>query len=184
MSNITIETKLIDAKVTGQSLIGTGRERPVSWGNYFEVQEGRVMNMWAENLEHLVDTGVLQDGKVEVNIYTDIDKERSWVLVIDERVPVDYLYNKLCFTGYYMPPIEVAEHVFSIVGDPNNEIEQWTDRVSYYKKRGSEYNPETGIITTRVSARPTVIDSKKFTMKISEGGVAYFTPYIPGEVEE
>lgn len=184
MSNITIETKLINAKVNSQSLIGTSRERPVSRGNYFWVKEGRVMNMWAENLEHLVKTKVLKDGKVEVIIYTDTENDHSWVLVIDSRVPEDYLYNKLCFTGFYRPPIEVAEHVFSIIGDPNNEIELWTDPVTYYKKRGLDYNPETGLMTTRVSARPTTIDGKKFTMKVSDGGVAYYTPYIPGEIIE
>ena len=160
MSNITIETKLIDAKVTGESLIGTGYERPVSRGNYFWVKEGRVMNMWAENLEHLVKTKVLSDKKVEVNIYTDIETKRSWVLIVDARVPVDYLYNKLCFTGYYRPPLAVAEHVFSIVGDPNNEIELWHDPVEYYKKRGSTYNPKTGIIFTRIEPKSRVLNAK------------------------
>ena len=124
MSNFTVETKLVDAVVDTMSLIGTSRERPISWGNYFWVSEGRVVNMWAENLEHLVSKKVLADKKVLVNIYSYNDCQ--WLLVVDNRIPADYLYNELCFTGYYLPPIEIAQHMFDIVGDPTNQIEKWS----------------------------------------------------------
>ena len=145
-----VERKYVDPKITGRSLIGVGSKRPVPWGNYFWLNEGRVVNMWAENLEHLVNTGIL-DNNIEVLVYT-ID-DYSWVLIIDKRVPPEYLYNKLNFTGSRRPSVEIAEHIFSIIGDPTNEIELWLDPVEYYKKRGSEYNPKTGIITTKINSK-------------------------------
>lgn len=143
----------LPAVVGIQSLIGTSRERPVSWGNYFSLNSlhnPRVVNMWAENLEHLVNTRILDDILIEGWLYEN--KKVQWFLVDDVRVPIDYLYNKLCFTGSFLPSFEIAEHMFNIVGDPEYELERWIDEISYWKKRGSSFNPKTGIITTKINS--------------------------------
>lgn len=149
------------ARVGGQSLIGVDRKRPTSWGNYFWLSNKgpRVVNMWAENMKYLVETGVLFDEMIEGVLFSNgPDWEyQKWFVVDDARVPEEYLYNKFCFTGGMTPPLDIATEMYSIHGDPTGELEEWTDPVSYYRKRGSEYDPKTGIITTRVNSTPREI---------------------------
>lgn len=148
-----IETKMLPVRCASMSLIAIFDERrPVSWGNYFwlyydekmEYDEVRIINMWWENLEALS----LQNGVVEVKIYTDPETKKRWGIITDQRVPPKYLYNKLCFTGYSMPSKEIARDMYDLLGDPENEFEQYTDPVSYWDKRGGKYNPETGIVSS------------------------------------
>lgn len=137
-----------------QSLIGTLSTRPVDWGNYFSLIVGeenadvRIANMWAENLKDA--ESKFLDGEVELTIYQhqkEDGRTLSWALVTDDRIPDDYLYNKLCFTGTSSPPADIITDMFDIVGDPDGELEQYIDPISYYSKKGNmEYNPETGII--------------------------------------
>lgn len=153
-----IETKMLPIRCACQSLIGVGSHRPVSWGNYFWLYDDesgsiRILNMWWENLKSLTRAhnsflaAPIQNGVVEVRIYTDQKLKRKWGIVTDKRVPPEYLYNKLCYTGYLMPTEEIAKSIYDLLGDPENEFEQYTDPVSYYKKRGAKYDPEKGIIT-------------------------------------
>lgn len=154
----------LPAVVGWKSLVGVGKIRPCVWGNYFSLHgkdartSPRVVNMWAENMTHLVDTGVLEDGMIEGKLFSYTD--RHWFVVTDPRVPLEYLYNKFNFTGYYRPPLEIAMEMYAHYGDPTNELEQWTDPVSYYGKRGAEYNPDKGLVITYCEGHPKYIELK------------------------
>jgi hypothetical protein len=143
-----VETKSIAPAVAMHSLIGTGPERPCGWGNYFSLHDKgravRVLNMWMENLEDATNK-FLDDGLVKIRLYRD--GERAWCLIDDPRIPADYYYNKLCFTGAPHPPFEVVCDAYAHLGDPHNELEQFTDPASYYAKRGGRYNAESGSVS-------------------------------------
>lgn len=120
-----------------QSLIGVSPQRPCSWGNYFWIPNPdpgagsiRILNMWAENLEE-ARKRFLPDGKVKVLRYG------NRAIVIDDRIPDEWLYNKLCFTGGGGIDLDAAFVFYSILGDPTNELEQFIDKDSYYAKRGA-----------------------------------------------
>lgn len=123
----------LPAAVSGQSLIGVGHQRPCSWGNYFWIDEVRILNMWAENLETARER-FLTDNKVKVL------RSGNRAIVIDDRIPDEWLYNKLCFTGGGSISLEQAAIFYAILGDPDNEIEQFIDGKSYYAKRGGRVN--------------------------------------------
>lgn len=150
-----VETKKVPIHQGGMSLIGVGNERPCSWGNYFgliiENKEVRVLNMWWENLEH-AHKEYLKGDDVQIRLYSQGDGShtRRWCLIDDERIPKNYYYNKLCFTGFGGGTSkEVARDMYDYLGDPDYEFERFVDPVSYYKKRGGDYNPETGIVSYR-----------------------------------
>lgn len=97
-------------------------------------------NFWAENLKAAVPL-FLTDGKVRVRYYEWVNKNNlrlSGVVIDDSRIPRDWYYSKMCFTGSWLPPLEIAQDIYSIHGDPTNELEKWTDEDAYYKKRGYE----------------------------------------------
>lgn len=149
--------KKVPAAIGCMSLVGIHGKAPYSWGNYFDlavprnkngqiVWGGRVANMWAENLTALVKDKTLSDGMVEVMMYDD-----EFCIVVDPRVPVEYLYNKLCFTGSYPPRIEILQEMYEILGDPGNEIERYVSPEKYYTDRGHSY--KNGIVTMRINAK-------------------------------
>lgn len=126
----------IPATVGMMSLVGVRGEFPVSWGNYFWFGERgpRCVNMWAENLEEACKR-FLPDGAIEGYLFDD-----KWFVVADDRVPADWLYNDLCFTGGSSPSDpETIQEMYSIHGDSNNASEQYLDPVTYHAKRGGEY---------------------------------------------
>lgn len=144
-----VETKFLPIKCAGMSLIGVGPERPTSWGNYFWITDRiRILNMWWENLASLK---YELENTVKVRIYDD-----EFGIIIDERVPEEYLYNKLCYTGGRFPPKEIVKDIFNLLGDPTNEFELFEDPVSYYAKRGGKYNPTTGIVTYTFKSEGTM----------------------------
>lgn len=144
-----IEERDIPAMVCERSLVGVGPDRPCSWGNYFWTKiDGcsvRVLNMWAENLE-AAEHRFLPDGLIRVRHYKSLDSRAKFCLVIDSRIPADWRHDKLCFTGGYRPSAEQAKDMYECLGDPNNELEQFTDPKSYHAKRGGEYNEQTGVV--------------------------------------
>lgn len=142
---------LLPAQVGMQSLIGVGGKPPYSWANYFSLASGeRVVNMWAENLEAAIPR-YLPDGMVKVRRY-DTDRGK-FAVVVDERLPETWLYNKFCFTGGGFPTADVALDMYSYFGDPDFEYEQFTDRRSYYAKRGGNYNESQGFIRYNEESR-------------------------------
>ena len=138
-----VEEKYIPARVGMMSLIGVGDHRPCSWGNYFSFAKTgdmwglRCLNMWAENLNEARGRFLL-DGLVKVRIYTEAKGENSegqWCIVIDERIHKDWRYDKCCYTGTWRPGIDVARDIYETLGDPDNELEYWTDNEMYHAKR-------------------------------------------------
>lgn len=138
-----VEEKYIEAQVGSMSLIGVGKERPCSWGNYFwfsrsskDPREGlRCINMWAENLDTARER-FLHDGLVKVRVYEG--ERMDWAIVIDERIPKKWRYDTCCYTGGWRPGIEIARDIYETLGDPGNELEWWTDNEMYHAKRCEE----------------------------------------------
>lgn len=148
-----VRTK-IQAIVGMQSLAGSGREPcPKSFGNYFSFWTSmedfhnnidiRCVNMWSENLEEAAKR-FLKDGLIEGVLFTEERKDgriNRWFVVDDPRLPSkDWLYNKFCWTGSYVPrDKELLREMYSIHGDPTNEIEEFIDPKSYHTRHGAEY---------------------------------------------
>jgi len=161
----------VPARVGQMSLIGVSGEAPYSWGNYFWLLSGeRVVNMWAENLEAAV-VRFLTDGMVHIRRYET--GRGAFAVIVDERIPENWLYNKFCFTGGGLPDAEVARDMYSYYGDPTNEIERFTDQRSYWAKRGGRFNEAGGWISYDGESRAAAaayIDSARFKME------GYFAP--------
>lgn len=139
------ELMMVRAAVGMMSLVGVHGEAPHAWGNYFSLAytDLRVLNFWAENLEAAVQQGFLHDGQVQVRAWeweTPHGKRKACIIE-DERIPKDWYYNKLCFTGGPWPPMEIAKQMYEILGDPDNEFEQFTDPELYHARRGGIWNP-------------------------------------------
>jgi hypothetical protein len=119
--------------------IGTSNPPPYSFGNYFGLSCGlRVLNFWAENLQ-AAQPLFLQDGLVQIRVWTwhdDTGRERKVAVIHDPRIPGDWYHNKLCFTGFGRPPVEVAREIYELLGDPGNEMEYYSDPDMYYARRG------------------------------------------------
>lgn len=161
----------IPAVVGMQSLVGIGKSSyPKSFGNYFSFSSTkediinmtsvRCVNMWAENLEE-VSKRFLKDGLIEGVLFTE---ERSdgrmnrWFVVDDTRLPSkDWLYSKFCWTGSYVPrDNELIREMYSIHGDPSDELEQFTDPKTYHARRGAEYIERDGMafVKQTINANP------------------------------
>jgi hypothetical protein len=116
-----------------QSLIGVMGEAPYSWGNYFGLSGGpRIVNFWAENLR-------IANRKFKLNGMVNIREYGGQAIIADDRIPKEWYYDKLCFTGSSQPSIEVITDMMSYHGDPNNEILQFTDPKAYWDIRGYDY---------------------------------------------
>ena len=142
-----LEKRYITTRVTGNSLVGVGKQRPTPRGNYCTVADMdgktdiRVLNMWAENIRH-ADLAYDLGGKMMAYVYD------CYAIVVDHRIVDEgYFYNKLCTTGCGAPPVEVMQEFYDILGDPTNEMERYSDPVSYYAKQGGRYDPKTGWVT-------------------------------------
>lgn len=146
---MNIEYKSMKLQCTGISLISIGKQRPVRWGNYWYAKEinnskspeYRIVNMWYENWER-INQNLFNYTPIGCYVY-----DHKFILFWDDNIPENYYYNKLCFTGGDVPQLDVIKHMYSIVGDPTNELEEFTDPESYYAKRNSTYDIKTGIIT-------------------------------------
>lgn len=123
----------VKVDIGGCSLIGVLGTPPVSWGNYFWLCDGpRVINMWLENMEDALEK-YLPDEMVKIRNYGE------YAIVIDDRIPKEYYYNKCCFTGCRKPSLEIANDIYSLLGDPTNELLQFTDPKKYHELRGETY---------------------------------------------
>lgn len=87
--------KIHPGKIGYVSLVGIITHRfPLSFGNYFSCDGYHMLNMWYENWNHLLETGVIKE--------TDKIKGTAFgngVIITDPKIPKDYLNKKLCFTG-------------------------------------------------------------------------------------
>jgi len=152
----------VEAKVGMMSMIGTSDEYPLRWGNYFcfRKPEIRVLNFWAENLQELVERKILDDGMVQIRLYEwDVAGTKAQACIIDDpRIPAEWYYNNLCFTGSRKPSVEIAQEIYGYLGDPNNELEQFTDSEMYHARRGGVVD-EKGFVSYKVGPdRPSPED--------------------------
>lgn len=157
----------VKAKVGGMSLVGVGSKRPCSWGNYFWLSGGpRILNMWAENLEDAVEKFLL-DGLVKIRDYGDV------AIIIDERIPQDYFYNKCCFTSSGGVSLEIAQDIYKTLGDPTNELLRFTDPKQYHDLRGENYTIlPSGIAMVSRTVKIEFVDA------YGDAGFIY-APYVP-----
>ena len=135
------ERKKVPAFVGMRSLVGVGKDRPVSWGNYFWLHSGqRVANFWAENLE-AANGRFLDDGLVEI-----VEWPSGIAVIDDARIPSDWYYDKMCWAGGTRPSLEIAREMFEVRGgDKHGELEQWSDPKSYWARRGGTYHSDGGV---------------------------------------
>jgi hypothetical protein len=149
----------VSAEVGMTSLIGVSGNAPYAWGNYFALKDPyiRVLNFWAENLKAAVDRHFLADGLVQIRMWEwETEQGKRHVCIIeDERIPADWYYQKLCFTGGGGIPTEVARDIYAIVGDPDNELERFIDPEMYYAKRGGKWVHSEGNNFNSVSYNQT-----------------------------
>lgn len=167
--------KKLPAKVGQMSLIGVGGDPPYSWGNYFWLatkgpcdSSPRVANMWAENLQALVEDGTIADGLIEVREYTHND--RTWCLIIDSRVPKSYLYNNLNFTGYYKPPYDILEDMYNTLDSWSWQSYEFIDPATYYPAIGGAYDPR-GYVTYRMRGDPDRMNHVKLDYDFNTLGI-------------
>ena len=152
------ETKKIRAEVGMMSLVGVRTDSyPVGFGNYFSFTNGlRSINMWAENLKHAA-SHYLQDGLVEVDIWTDGDKQ--WAVVVDERLPEGHTFDNPCFTGCYPPSRKMLLEMGAYYRwDQNDEYRKHTDPENWYEERGWSY--KNGIISKSVNTPSRKLKAK------------------------
>lgn len=101
------DRRKIEASVGRHSLIGVHGDPPYDHANYFNFASGpRCVNMWLENMSHLKEIGAIKKD-IEVELWKS--KERLWAVVVDDRVPNDYIQDSPCFTGYGPPPESVLQ---------------------------------------------------------------------------
>lgn len=63
-----VDRGMVETSVGSHSLVGIIGDPPYSHGYYFNFAGGpRCVNMWMENMSHLVETGVL-GGDIEVEV--------------------------------------------------------------------------------------------------------------------
>lgn len=119
MVEVTLEKHL--ARVGWVSTVGIGNSGyPLTFGNYFWLDDGlRIINMWAENLEHIVSTRNLNE--VRCRVFTD-SKGNKLGLVEDECIPRGY-YTRLCVTGCGWGSRELCETILDYKNLPiTNEV--------------------------------------------------------------
>lgn len=110
----------IPARMASASLVNIlSRERPTSFGNYFNFRSSSIvsgelncLNMWAENLSDAVKRDFIPDGYVEVRVYG----ENEWVIVVDNRIPNSYLNKTLCLTGVAQPSQDILDDMRTTLG--------------------------------------------------------------------
>lgn len=99
---------LLNTTISGSSLIGVIGKIPVSWGNYFWLESGhRVVNFWAENLEAL--------GLTEVECEEYEYNGAKFAVITDKRIPEDYYYKGLCFTGGKWVSPEILQSMIDVM---------------------------------------------------------------------
>ena len=92
----SIEEKLIPTEFASVSCCAPRGEYPYSYGNYFYINDGSstgiyVVNIWYENLKHLIDNGVLSDTVQAIVFTSHIGIKCAYIT--DERVPDKALHD-------------------------------------------------------------------------------------------
>lgn len=157
-----IGRKKIKAQVGMQSLIAPKMQYPVGWGNYFWFREPEAycVNMWAENLKEACNR-FLSDDMIEVNIiHTKMTNRKGheydakYVIVIDERIPSDWIHDAPYFCGVAAMPADILKDIYKDYNWNYDDTLKYIDPVKYYEnKPGYTYNPETGSVCVNYEER-------------------------------
>ena len=112
-----------------ESLVGISDNKyPLSFGNYFGFSNPDdptfsgiyCVNMWAENLREIKKRLNLET--IEILRLTS-EKDRPFCFVKDERIPEDWLNDKICYTGCMHMTMLMKATIFQLAGLPtDNEI--------------------------------------------------------------
>ena len=82
---------IINANVGMMSCAGISGKFPYTWGNYCSNVDGiYFVNLWAENLQHMLINNILADGKVEVILFEE--NGCKYAYAIDERIPEEAIH--------------------------------------------------------------------------------------------
>lgn len=116
-SSVKMEKRKIRAQVGYSSKVRVSRmEYPLPLGNYFSFASGeRCLNMWAENLNEIVNIKAMEE--VMCAVFTSGDPGATpMAIVIDKRIPEDWLNKELCMTGAGYMTRGVIEACYSFAG--------------------------------------------------------------------
>ncbi|CAL9967085.1 hypothetical protein VPHD479_0114 [Vibrio phage D479] len=127
-----MKTEMISTMVGMMSCVGFSSEFPWKRGNYCFVGRGGseiyLANLWAENLEYMVDHDIL-DGKMEAILFGDGPCKVA--LVVDKRIPEGVLH-KPYFCGV-ATNVELLRYYYNIPEDKcccefDVDLVSWTRR--------------------------------------------------------
>lgn len=120
---------------------------PIKNGNFCDIEVTkddvviviRVLNMFKENLEAVIDKLVSQgmDGKIWIKIWSH--GIFHWGIINHGPIPDDWLTEKLLWGSDNLPPVDIAKQIYEFFGDDTNEIERFTNPNMYWARRGYEY---------------------------------------------
>lgn len=107
MKPLAFELRNISTQIGSSSLVGIVQDGfPLPYGNYFTMGGYSILNMWLENLEHLREEGGVLSNIPTLKAYCS--KLGSTAIIVDERIPKNYLNETLCFTGASFPKAGLA----------------------------------------------------------------------------
>jgi hypothetical protein len=176
----TIETELmkkeyveIPPKYDLHSCVGYNITGPESFpmkcmGNYFWFTDpnglsidSRCLNMGLESMKE-ASRRFLNYQNIKVVRYTELKRGYSWSIVVDTRIPKDWLWPHLYWTGANVPCMEILLDMYAEVGDPTFELEQFTNPASYWEKRGGHYS--NGWVSIQVGGKSKPVPGKGWKM--------------------
>lgn len=152
--NFHFAKETLAAKVGSRSLVGCGGDFPRRGGNYFDFADcehgdwtpytgRRCVNMWAENLEEATKR-FLPDGLVAVDSYWLDDMKKKWCIVVDPRIPKEWLLTAPYFCDTRRMPLEMLRDLEPLYQWDSEKMLEFYDPVEYYDRRGQIYEQGNG----------------------------------------
>ncbi len=174
--------KEIPTQIGMTSLVGImNKSYPVGYGNYCSVghygsgQEHYLINLWAENLEHLQTKGKALSGVTKMLALVQVTGGQA--IVVDPRIPKDYLNKEPCFTGGGGGYTTESYRELYQVMRPQWKPEEGcgcTEEQDYFSVFFHRWGGNQKHGRCRLCAKELVID----TPPVQQAGIV-FAPYIP-----
>jgi hypothetical protein len=121
---------------------------PYSHESRFAIQVGGwiipILNIRTEKFEAIREK--LEDNRVWTRVWTEVVSDavprlaNYWGLINDGRIGPEFYAPNLCWLGSSYPPIEIAQEICVFSRLDNDDIEQFTDPVAYWEKRGGRFD--------------------------------------------
>lgn len=175
---IESQYQVAPAIVGSTSLGGVNNSMPFprTGGNYFWLSNGiRIVNFRAENFEEATKR-FLDNGVVDIRVWT-WDKEDGGpgavAVICDGRIPDEWFDKRMCFTGMRRPPVEVAQQIYEVMGDPHYEFERFIDPDLYYARQGFVWKPYDDPYGGGGCAKPSSLTPEQLMseLKAKRGGL-------------